>query len=214
MSDFSLFFVILGTFFYLLGFIPYIYHIFYSRVVPHPFSWTIWCILSGVNTIALMGSTGIEPTSITPLVRTIALSIGAIIGWILIRRIRITLFDYVCLSLALLCIYIAYRYGVNQAIIPTILVDLLVLAPTLHKIWNDPESEDPFAWICVVFSQMCILLSLSTHTLENSLFWAYIMIQNALVAFFIYRRKIFIKNWKYRIHSFLEKWISSIKKSK
>ena len=50
----SLFFVILGTLIYLVGFLPYIYHVFHGRVVPHPFSWTIWCILSGINTYVLL----------------------------------------------------------------------------------------------------------------------------------------------------------------
>ncbi len=206
MFDLSIFFVILGTIFYLVWFIPYVYHIFHGRVVPHPFSWTIWCILSWVNIYALIGSGIVDMTLLTPLVRTVALSIGAIVGWFLIRRIRITFFDYICLWLALSCLIIAYEYGVSQAVIPTILVDLLVLSPTLHKIWNDPQSEDPFAWICVVLSQICMLLSFPTHTFENSLFWAYVMLVNALVAIFIYRRQITTEKWRYRIYSFFQRY--------
>lgn len=197
----SLFFVILGTLIYLVGFLPYIYHVFHGRVVPHPFSWTIWCILSGINTYVLLWAGVVEMTLLTPFVRTLALFIGAIVWWFLIRRIRISSFDYICLVLAILCLAIAYVYGVNQAIIPTIIVDILVLSPTLHKIWNDPRSEDAFAWICVVFSQACVLLSLSNHTFENSVFWAYVMTINALVAIFIYRRQLYVSNWRYRVRA-------------
>ncbi len=201
----SLLFVTLGTLIYLIGFLPYIYHVFHGRVVPHPFSWTIWCILSVINTYVLLWTGIIEMTLLTPLVRTIALLIWAIIWWFLIRRIRISFFDYICLLLAILCLAIAYIYWVNQAIIPTILVDILVLSPTLHKIWNDPKSEDAFAWICVVFSQACILFSLPSHTFENSIFWAYVMIVNAFVAIFIYRRQLYASSWKHRVREFFSR---------
>ncbi len=75
MQDFSLFFVILGTLLYLIGFIPYMYHVFHGRVVPHPFSWTIWAILSAISTYALMSSDGVTDSLFTPVIRTIALSL-------------------------------------------------------------------------------------------------------------------------------------------
>lgn len=39
---------------YLVGFIPYIYHAFHGKVLPHPFSWTIWATISGINTLAII----------------------------------------------------------------------------------------------------------------------------------------------------------------
>ncbi|MFZ2256382.1 MAG: hypothetical protein WAW59_07145 [Patescibacteria group bacterium] len=48
-----------------------------------------------------------------------------------------------------------------------------------------------------MFSQAATLLSLPTHTLENSLFWAYVMCMNLMVATYItYRKKVF-HSWKY-----------------
>lgn len=96
--------------FYLVGFVPYIYHAFHGRVVPHPFSWTIWCILSGINTWILLDLYGMSSTLITPMVRTLALVVGSLVGWMLIRRIAISTFDYICLLMAIICIAIAYRY--------------------------------------------------------------------------------------------------------
>lgn len=197
MIDISLFFVILGTAFYTIGFVPYIYHTFHGRVVPHPFSWTIWCILSGINTLVLLSRSGVDVTLITPVMRTFALLVGSIIGWILIRRIAISIFDYICLVLAIICIGIAYIYGVNNAVIPTVLVDFLVLSPTIKKIWKDPKSEDIFAWVCVVFSQSCIVLSFDEHTLVNSLYWSYQIIANASIALLIYRRRLYVSSFAF-----------------
>lgn len=58
MSYLQIFLSFLGAFLYLVGFVPYMYHVFRGRVIPHAFSWTIWAILSSINTYALFMSTG------------------------------------------------------------------------------------------------------------------------------------------------------------
>lgn len=100
------------------------------------------------------------------------------IGWFLIRKISINRFDYLCLFLGVGCILIASYYGVREAILPTIIVDFLVLSPTIKKVWNDPDSEDIFAWVLVSLSQIFLLLSFDHYTIQNSLFWAYELIIN------------------------------------
>jgi hypothetical protein len=204
----SLIFVILGTLFYIVGIVPYIYHTFHGRVVPHPFSYTIWAILVGINTLVLFSSESVHTTLITPIVRTGALIICAAIGWVLIRRISINVFDYICLFLAIACLIIAYFYGISSAIIPTILVDFLVLSPTLKKIWIDPNSEDILAWICAAISQICMLMSLSSYTFDTTAFWIYDIMINGLVAFLIYRRRIFIHTWIYKIRHLFGRFLS------
>jgi hypothetical protein len=197
MNNYQIFFAILGAVLYLVGFVPYVYHIFHGRVVPHAFSWTVWTILWGINTYILIGWGMLDVSSVTPIVRTISLSIGAVIGWFLISRVHITRVDIVAIVLGALCLGIAYIYGAHNAIIPTILVDILILIPTLRKIHDDPDTEDALTWLLVMFSHAATLLSLPTHTLENSLFWAYVMCMNLLVATYItYRKKVF-HSWKY-----------------
>ncbi|MBC7498054.1 hypothetical protein H7170_00255 [Candidatus Gracilibacteria bacterium] len=204
MHDFSLIFVLISACIYLIGFIPYVYHIFHGRVVPHPFSWTIWCILSAISTYALFSADGATSSLIAPVIRTIALSIGGVIGWFMIRKISINRFDYLFLLLGVSCVLIASYYGVRQAIIPTIILDFLVLSPTIKKIWNDPDSEDIFAWVLVSLSQIFLLLSFNHYTIENSLFWAYQLIINGLVAIFIYRRRLYMSQWTSRVKSFFD----------
>ena len=47
-------FAILSAVLYLAGFLPYIYQTFRGRVVPHAFSWTVWAIISAINTYSLL----------------------------------------------------------------------------------------------------------------------------------------------------------------
>ncbi|MBX9809956.1 hypothetical protein K2X92_06205, partial [Candidatus Gracilibacteria bacterium] len=65
---------------YLLGVIPYFYHIFHGRVVPHAFSWSVWTILSTINTIGLISHIGLHYSIIMPIVSTLVVTFGAIIG--------------------------------------------------------------------------------------------------------------------------------------
>jgi hypothetical protein len=195
----SLFFVILGTLIYIAGIVPYIYHTLHGRVVPHPFSYTIWAILVGINTFVLFSSGVVDITLMTPIVRTFALISCAVLGWIYIRKISIDRYDYLCLMLAILCLIIVYFYGLTHAIIPTIIVDLFVLAPSIKKIWLNPDSEEIFAWVCAAISQICMLLSFSTYTFDTTIFWIYDTIINISVAILIYRRRVQASKWLYRI---------------
>ncbi len=197
MNSIQVFFAILGAVLYLGGFVPYIYHVFHGRVVPHAFTFSVGMILSGINTYILITSGTLDASTITPIIRTIAGVIGATIGWYLISKIHITRVDIIAIVLAVLCLGVVYIYGASSAIIPTILVDILVLTPTLRKIHDNPDTEDAWAWILTVFSMAATLLSFPTHTLESSLFWAYVMIVNLLVAAYItYRKKVF-HSWRY-----------------
>lgn len=197
MNSFQIFFAILGAVLYLVGFVPYVYHIFHGRVVPHAFSWTVWAILWGINTYILIGSQWLDYSLLSPIIRTIALVIGTIIAWFYIDRVLISRLDIVSIVLWVACLGIAYMHGANHAIIPTILVDILVLIPTLRKIHDDPDTEDAWTWLLIVFSQAATLLSLSTHSVENSLFWVYVMIMNLLVAIYITYTKKVHHRWKY-----------------
>lgn len=126
---------------------------------------------------------------LSPVVRTSALVLGAIVSWFFIKKIVITGLDYIAIGLALICLYIAFHFGVQNAIIPTILVDILVLVPTLKKIWHAPYSEGLTAWVLTIFSQVCLLFALPEITLENAIFWIYVMSMNALVSVYILVRR-------------------------
>lgn len=86
---FSLMFLILATIFYLIGAIPYAYHIFHGRVVPHPFSWTVWFLFSVVNGYIIFDGYGYSFLMILMIVRSLALGTGAVLGWKYISRISI-----------------------------------------------------------------------------------------------------------------------------
>lgn len=199
MHSFSLLFISISLLIYLFGIVPYLYHALHGRVVPHAFSWTIWCVMVALNTMIFLSESPLDYTIAPLIIRSMILAIGAIIGWMLIRHIRIRMFDYLCITLALWCIAIAYIYGLEHAIIPTILIDMLVLSPTIRKTWNNPDSEDALAWFCAGISGIFLLLSFGQHTFSNTAYWAYGVMTNFMVGFLIYRRKLYTHTWFYKI---------------
>ncbi len=202
MHDFSTFFIFLSILIYLIGFIPYIYHVFYGRVVPHPFTWTIGVILVSINTIQLFSTDGVSISLVSPLLRIVALSIGVIVGWYYIRKIAISIFDYICLFLAIVVIGIAFIWWVSHAILPTIAIDMLVMAPTLKKIWINPHSEEALAWVTAGLSLLFLVCSMRIYTFESIIFWIYDMVLNLAVAIFIIYRTRYMERWTSRVKSF------------
>lgn len=182
----SIIFATISIFLYYLGFIPYIYHVFHGRVVPHPFSWTIWFIFSLTNLYILIVTTGLEASFYSLLARSFALCIGVFCGWWFIKKISITRFDYLSILFALFVIVFINLYGMKQAIIAMIITDMIVLMPTLRKIWIDPRTEDTMAWFMTALSQGCLLMSLPFFSFENSFFWFYAICANLSVGLFIH----------------------------
>jgi hypothetical protein len=88
-----------------------------------------------------------------------------------------------------------------------ILIDFLVLTPTLKKIWINPGSEDAIAWFTTTFSQIFLIASIGTYTFESSIYWIYIMVVNICVGVFIILRFRYIQTWKYRLSSLLKRII-------
>jgi hypothetical protein len=78
-----------------------------------------------------------------------------------------------------------------------VIIDMIVLLPTLKKIWIEPRTEDATAWFTTSLSQACLLISLPFLSFENSFFWFYAICANLSVGIFIHvlrkqREKLFI----------------------
>lgn len=90
---------------------------------------------------------GYSLSSIPVFVRALSLMIGALLGWMMISRIVISRLDIVAMILAVILIISLKILGIDQVILCIILIDFLILTPTLRKLWLVPETEDPLAWI-------------------------------------------------------------------
>lgn len=192
----SYIFITVAILFYFIGTIPYFYHIFRANVVPHPFSWTVWCIFSLMNGYILYQNYGLSILHILVGLRTITLCVWAIIGWYNLSKISIGRIDIVALILAIGMIFVMKYLWLNEATLSMILIDFLVLLPTLKKIWINPRSEDSIIWVTSAVSFLFFVLSFPTIDFANAWFWIYVFLINCLVALLVYRRTLYLSNWK------------------
>lgn len=192
----SYIFITVAVLFYFIGTIPYFYHIFRANVVPHPFSWTVWCIFSLMNGYILYQNYGLSILHILVGLRTITLCVWAIIGWYNLSKISIGRIDIIALVLAIGMIFVMKYLWLNEATLSMILIDFLVLLPTLKKIWINPRSEDSIIWVTSAVSFLFFVLSFPTIDFANAWFWIYVFLINCLVALLVYRRTLYLSNWK------------------
>ncbi len=191
--------VIIASGVYLIWFIPYIYHVFHGRVVPHPFSWSVWLLFSVQSGYFVYISQWFSYALIPVVVRTIALCIGSFLWWYYFKKIATRRVDYVALFLALITISVGTILEADKTVILMIIIDFLVLFPTLRKIWVNPKSEDSLAWIMAGFFHLFMILSLREINFENAGYFIYNTWVNFLVAFLIYRRIQYISWMRYYV---------------
>lgn len=186
--DIGLLLAISAIIIYIIGAFPYMYDTVKGKVIPHPFSWGVWLILISLN-LSTLYTSDVWWWAFLPIIVRMSFILFWTISWIiLIKKININWFDYLCLFLSIISILVFYSW-VDYAVFITIITAMFVIAPTIKKIWNNPKSEDVFLWFCVFLSQALLLLSIENKTVENTAFWIYTMVENLLICFLILLRR-------------------------
>lgn len=93
-------------------------------------------------------------------------------------------------------------YGNAEAIFLIILIDFLILAPTLKKIWINPETEEKLAWIMAGLTHSLILLSIESYSFSTIGYTLYNIVINLSVALIIYRRHEYMRTFSFRLKKY------------
>jgi hypothetical protein len=75
----------------------------------------------------------------------------------------------------------------------SVLIDIMLLFPTIKKVYLNPFSETPIIWISTAFMPIFLLLSIENITFDNSFYWFIVIIENILMSSFIYYKRNFSK---------------------
>lgn len=145
---------------------------------------------------------GVSLALIVIIVRTFSLSIGAFLGWQHLRDISIGRLDYISIMLAGSLILLNHFLSTSLVVFFLILIDFLVLTPTLKKIWMYPVTEDALAWVMASLSGLCMLLTFDDLSFSKSGYFIYIASINLLVALMIYRRTLYLKHWYHALRNY------------
>lgn len=170
------------------GNVPYLIDIVKKRIQPHPYTWFVWSIVSGVTFFGqVAGGAGYA-----------AIAFGAS------EIFTITIFffslqygfkeipknDIYFLIAALLGIvpWIVLK-DPTWSVIIMVTIDIIAFIPTLKKAWVRPHTESPILYSSNVARHSLALLALSSYNIATMLHSIAMIIVNSIMTSFLVIRK-------------------------
>jgi hypothetical protein len=173
----------------IISFFPYLKDIFARKTTPHIYSWLVWAILQMTAAVAIL-----QQNSFYSALGVIGLGLVSLTVFILSFKYgtkNITSFDTACLIGAFITIGIwIFTNNATISIILVTIIDFIGFLPTYRKVCQEPHSETLFLYIMSVFSNFFSLLSITTYSIESSLYVGSLVITNiAMVGITLVRRQ-------------------------
>jgi len=171
------------------GNIPYFRDAIRKRVTPHPYTWLIWSIVSGITLfgqIARGAGIGALPTAVAELF-TISIFIFSLQhGFKNVRRI-----DNYFLAAALLGLvpWIITK-DPTISVVVAVVIDLIAFTPTIRKTWLRPASETPLLYGSNVLRHILTLLSLQSYNIATTIHSIAMIVTNSVMTSIILLRKV------------------------
>jgi len=190
--------VILSAVISLSGSAAYIFDTLKGKTKPNRVSWFLWSAAPMIGTgAALYAGADIWATSRIFLAGFIPMMVFASSFINPHSYWKLTKFDLMCGFCSVLALIV--WFFANSPILAILLAatgDGFAALPTLFKSWKYPETETGLTFLAGFISTLIILPSIPVWNIENSAFQIYLLVVNALLVSFIFRKKIFqfIKN--------------------
>ncbi len=181
-------FVIVASLFAVVGNVPYLKDILKEKVKPHPYTWFVWSLVSGINLfgqVAKGAGIGAIPTAASEIFTVIIFFFSLKYGFKNIQK-RDTYF----LIIALLGIipWIITKDPTISVII-VVIIDLIAFIPTLQKTWAHPETENSILYKMNVLRHGLTLLSLQSYNIATTLHSISMIITNTLMTVFLSKNR-------------------------
>jgi len=105
------------------------------------------------------------------------------------KKIRLNWIDSICLFGGVVAVLILIIFGLTEAIIAIVIVDLIAIVPTWKKIYYHPENDRAFPWFGSIATLGLYLLSVEHISFESTVFWIYLLTVNLGTGFYILIRR-------------------------
>ncbi len=170
-----------------------------GKTKPNRVSWSMWALAPLIATGAAISASADPWTTFRtflagflPLVVFLVSFVNKKSYW------KLTFFDFACgvTSFVALAVWLMFDSPI-EALILTIVADAFATLPTMKKAWLFPETETGSTYIAFLFSLLLIVpLMIDVWSIENYVFIIYLIIQNIILIFEIYRKRIFaLSKW-------------------
>src|SRR3989344_30071 len=175
---------VIAAVFSIVGNVPYLLDIIKKKIQPHPYTWLVWTIVSGITFFGQLvkgAGIGALPTGIAEIFTIIIFLFSLQYGFKNIKKI-----DTYFLIFALLGI-IPWMLTKDPtfSIIIVVSIDLIAFIPTLRKTRLYPKSEISVLYSMNVLRHILTLFSLQAYNIATVLHSIAMIITNSLMTIFI-----------------------------
>jgi hypothetical protein len=170
------------------GNVPYLRDTYTRRINPHPYTWLVWTIVSGITLFGQIvkgAGAGALPTAVAELFTVSIFILSLRHGFKNIRTI-----DHYFLAIALLgLIPWLVTNDPTVSVIIAVSIDLVAFMPTIRKTWLRPQTETPVLFSANVLRHILTLLSLSSYNIATTLHSISMIITNTIMTLIILFKK-------------------------
>jgi hypothetical protein len=188
----KIFIVLVASVLAVIGNISYFKDVLKGKIIPHPYTWFIWSIVSMTTFfggLAKGAGLGVLPTGIAE-VFTLFIFLFSIQYLFNGKAGHIRRIDNYFLAFALLgLIPWAITHDPTISVVIMVLIDLIAFIPTLRKTWVKPNTEKPMLYSMNVSRHILTLFSLSAYNVATTLHSIVMICTNTVMVSFIARRK-------------------------
>ncbi|MDE2399685.1 MAG: hypothetical protein KGL67_01600 [Patescibacteria group bacterium] len=166
---------------------PYLRDVLLEKVKPHPYTWLVWSIVSGVTffgQFAKGAGVGALPTAVAEIFTLIIFVFSLRYGFKNIKKIDTYFLIFALLGL----IPWVLTKDPTISVIIVVAIDLIAFIPTLRKTWHYPKTEAPILYGSNVLRHILTLFSLQAYNVATVLHSISMIITNSLMVAFIFFR--------------------------
>lgn len=172
----------------IIGNTPYLIQVLKKEIKPHPYTWLIWSIVSGITffgQLAKGGGFGAIPTGVAEFFTLLIFIFSLKYGFKDIRKIDT--FFLIFALLGLIPWFITKDPTIS--VIIAVSIDLIAFVPTFRKTWYFPRTETPILYSMNVSRHILTLFSLGSYNIATTLHSISMIITNTFMTLIIIYRK-------------------------
>lgn len=181
-------YVIIASIFALIGNYSYLRDVMTKKVKPHPYTWFVWSIVSGITFFGQVvkgAGIGAVPTGIAELCTLFIFVFSLQYGFK-----NITRSDTYYLFFALLGLFAwLFLRDPTLSVIIVVLIDVVAFIPTLRKTQLHPTSESPVLYSMNVARHILTLLSLRAFNIATAFHSLAMTCVNGYMTYILVRKK-------------------------
>ncbi len=180
-------FAIVAALFAVFGNVPYLLDILKGRVKPHPYTWLVWTLVSGIiffGQVSKGAGIGALPTAASEIFTVIIFLFSLRYGFR-----GVTGIDTLFLAIALLGIvpWILTNDPTISVVI-AVSIDFVAFLPTLRKTWKHPRTETPILYGMNALRHGLALVSLRAYNIATVLHSIVMIVMNVFMTAIIIMR--------------------------